>query len=82
VFSTEVIVKHLAQNLFTFEGVACEVEFNGPANRAGTIKEIIFWFRIYDQFRFVHRTMMAQNRMLKRGYGLSKPTHCPIRAAG
>jgi hypothetical protein len=71
VFSTDVIVKHFAQNLFSFEGVACEVEFNGATNRAGTIKEIIFRLGVYDQFRFVHRTMMPQPETLKRGWGIS-----------
>jgi hypothetical protein len=53
VHSTEVIVKHFAQRLFTFEGVACEMESNGVAERAGPIKEIIFWLGLYGQLRFV-----------------------------
>jgi hypothetical protein len=71
VFSADVIVKHFAQNLFTFEGIACEVEFDRAANRAGTIKEIIFWLGLYDQFRFIHATMMPQAGTPKRNYRLS-----------
>ena len=63
-FSTDVIVKHFAQNLFSFEGVTCEMEFDGATNRAGTIKEIIFWLGLYDQFSFVHATMMPQSETL------------------
>ena len=61
VFSADVIVKHFAQNLFTFEGVSCEMELDGAANRAGTIKEVIFWLGLYDQFCFVHATIMPQS---------------------
>jgi hypothetical protein len=43
VFTAEMMVEHFAQKLFSFESVAREVESNGGADRASTIKEIIFW---------------------------------------
>lgn len=61
VYSTEMIVKHFAKKLFTFEGVACEMESNGVAEGAGTIKEVIFWLGLYDQLRFAHATIMPQS---------------------
>jgi hypothetical protein len=45
---TEVVVKHSAQKLFLFERVACEMESHGVANRASTVKKIVFWLGIYD----------------------------------
>jgi hypothetical protein len=43
VFTAEVMVEHFAQKLFSFESVARKVESNSGTDRAGTIKEIIFW---------------------------------------
>lgn len=65
VFSTDVIVEHFAQHLLTFEAVACEMKLNGSAKRANTIEEIIFWLGLYDQFRFVHPTIMPQRGAFK-----------------
>jgi hypothetical protein len=70
-YSAEVIIEHLAQKLFAFERVACEMEANGAADGAGTIKEIIFRLGIYDQPRVIHATMMPQSEMPKRDCGFS-----------
>lgn len=64
------IVEHFAKKLFTFEGVAGEMESNGVAERAGTIKEIIGWFGLYDQLRFVHATIMPQSGFEARNDGV------------
>jgi hypothetical protein len=54
------IIKHFAKNLLAFEGVACEMESDGVAEGAGTIKEVILWLGRYDQLCIVHATIMPQ----------------------
>jgi hypothetical protein len=63
---TEVVVKHSAQKLFLFERVACEMESHGVANRASTVKKIVFWLGIYDQRCRFYAAIMPQVGMLKR----------------
>jgi hypothetical protein len=70
---TEMNVKHLAQKLFAFEGIACEVESNGMADRAGTIQEIIFWLGRYDQLRFAHTAIIHRWSESETGYSNKSP---------
>jgi hypothetical protein len=42
----DVIIEHFPQDLLALKGIACEVKFNRPADRADTIEEFVFGLRV------------------------------------